>query len=211
MEMNKNIKNTFIENLRKQGIKNKQVLDSMSSISREMFIEPALRMRAYDQDALPIGHSQTISSPFIVAKMTEEIFEQDNMNKVLEIGTGCGYQTAILATLFKKVITVERIKALHEKSQKILHELEMKNIKFIHANGFDGYEKESPYDAIILTAAPKKIPDSLIRQLSLNGRMILPLGDDGSQKLFRLKKTRTGVNKKDLDDVRFVPMLDGVV
>jgi len=87
----------------------------------------------------------------------------------------------------------------------------MKNIQFIHANGFDGYEKESPYDAIILTAAPKKIPDSLIRQLSLNGRMILPLGEDGSQKLFRLKKTRTGVNKKDLDDVRFVPMLDGVV
>ncbi len=209
--MNDNIKRTFIRSLREQGIKNEFVLKSMSMISREIFIEPALRMRSYDQDALPIGHSQTISSPFIVAKMTEEIFEQDNMNKILEIGTGCGYQTAILSQLFQKVITIERIKALHEKSKKTLDSLKVKNVKFIYANGFNGYKKESPYDAIILTAAPEKIPDTLVDQLSLNGRMVLPLGSDGSQKLFRLKKTRTGLNKKDLDDVKFVPMLDGVV
>ena len=211
MKNNKYLKSKFINSLKDKGIKNEFVLDVLAKIPREAFIEPALRTRAYDQDALPIGCSQTISSPYIVAKMTEIIYETDNMGSVLEIGTGCGYQTAILSSLFDDVISIERIETLHIRAKKTLSSFNLKNVTLIHGDGYEGCPQQSYFDAIILTAAPDRIPDKLLAQLNQNGRMILPLHHNGSQKLYRLKKTKNGIHKKDIDDVRFVPMLEGKV
>ena len=200
----------LINHLMKIGISNKKVLDVLSLIPRHLFVEPALQKRAYDDDALPIGYNQTISSPSIVAKMTQLIFEEDRMTNVLEIGTGCGYQTSILSKLFSRVTTIERIKSLHDNSKRLLEGLSYKNITFIHGDGFKGYKNNSPYDAIIMTASPSEIPSELVNQLKLSGRMVLPLNVDGSQKLFRIKNTKNGLLKKEVDDVLFVPMLEGL-
>jgi len=204
------IKDKFINTLKKQGISNSSVLNVMGLIPRHIFVEEALKNRAYDNDALPIGFSQTISSPYIVGKMTQLIIE-DNMEKVLEIGTGCGYQTAILASLFKQVTTIERIKPLYEKSKIILKNLNFKNIKNIYGDGYEGFLSNAPFDAIIMTASPKEIPEKLVQQLKPSGRMIIPLNENGSQKLFRIKNTKNGILKKEVDDVLFVPMLKGIV
>ena len=203
--------NLILSRLKSQGITDTSVLDIMSTMPRHLFIEPALKNRAYDDDALPIGFSQTISSPYIVAKMTQLLIEEDNMGKVLEIGTGCGYQTAILAKLFTHVTTIERIKPLQQKTENLLKKLEYKNIKFVYGDGFDGYHANAPYDAIIMTASPSDIPEKLVSQLTSNGRMVLPLNMNGKQKLFRVKNTKNGVFKKEVDDVLFVPMLEGVI
>jgi len=211
MKSNKNFRSKFIDSLRDQGIKNELILEIIATLPRELFIEPALRTRAYDQDALPIGCNQTISSPYIVAKMSEIIYERDNMGSVLEIGTGCGYQTAILSSLFDNVVSIERIKTLHLRAKKTLASLNLRNITLIHGDGHEGYSKQNHFDAIILTAAPAKVPDKLLNQLNEHGRMILPLDVNGSQKLFRFKRTKNGIHKKDIDDVRFVPMLEGIV
>ena len=211
MKNNKNFRSKFIDSLREQGIKNELILEILATLPRELFIEPALRTRAYDQDALPIGCNQTISSPYIVAKMSEIIYERDNMGSVLEIGTGCGYQTAILSSLFDNVVSIERIKTLHLRAKKTLASLNLRNITLIHGDGHEGYSKQNHFDAIILTAAPAKVPDKLLNQLNEHGRMILPLDVNGSQKLFRFKRTKNGIHKKDIDDVRFVPMLEGIV
>ena len=200
----------LINHLMKIGISNKKVLDVLSLIPRHLFVEPALQKRAYDDDALPIGYNQTISSPSIVAKMTQLIFEEDRMTNVLEIGTGCGYQTSILSKLFSRVTTIERIKSLHDNSKRLLESLSYKNITFVHGDGFKGYKNNSPYDAIIMTASPSEIPSELVNQLKLSGRMVLPLNIDGSQKLFRIKNTKNGLLKKEVDDVLFVPMLEGL-
>jgi protein-L-isoaspartate(D-aspartate) O-methyltransferase len=205
------IRNKFIDKLKQQGISNTSVLSAMGLIPRHIFVEEALKNRAYDDDALPIGFNQTISSPYIVGKMTQLIIESDNMEKVLEIGTGCGYQTAILASLFKQVITIERIKPLYEKSKLLLKNIGFKNIKNIYGDGYEGFTHRAPFDAIIMTAAPKEIPEKLVKQLKPNGRMILPLDENGSQKLFRIKNTKNGILKKEVDDVLFVPMLKGTV
>ena len=215
---NMNIKDISSEELRKmisslkaQGITNTSVLDIMSTIQRHIFMEPALRGRAYDFDALPIGFNQTISSPYIVAKMTQLLIETDSMKNVLEIGTGCGYQACILSKLFERVTTVERIKPLYLKTKALLKSLNYKNISSIYGDGFDGYKLNAPYDAIIMTASPSIIPDELISQLKPNGRMVLPLNVNGSQKLYRVKNTKKGIFKKEVDDVLFVPMLQGII
>jgi len=203
--------NFILNRLKSQGITNTSVLDVMSTMPRHLFIEPALKNRAYDDDALPIGFNQTISSPYIVAKMTQLLIEEDNMGKILEIGTGCGYQTAILSKLFTHVTTIERIKPLQQKTENLLKKSEYKNIKFVYGDGFEGYHANAPYDAIIMTASPSDIPEKLISQLTSNGRMVLPLNMNGKQKLFRVKNTKNGVFKKEVDDVLFVPMLEGVI
>jgi protein-L-isoaspartate(D-aspartate) O-methyltransferase len=205
------IRNKFIDKLKQQGISNTSVLSAMGLIPRHIFVEEALKNRAYDDDALPIGFNQTISSPYIVGKMTQLIIESDNMEQVLEIGTGCGYQTAILASLFRQVVTIERIKPLYEKSKLLLKNIGFKNIKNIYGDGYEGFTNSAPFDAIIMTAAPKEIPEKLVKQLKPNGRMILPLDENGSQKLFRIKNTKNGILKKEVDDVLFVPMLKGTV
>ena len=201
----------LVSSLKQQGITNDSVLNIMSTIQRHIFIEPALRGRAYDFDALPIGFNQTISSPYIVAKMTQLLIETDSMKNVLEIGTGCGYQTCVLSELFEHVTTIERIKPLFEKTSRLLKSLNYKNILSIYGDGFEGYKSNAPYDAIIMTASPSVIPDKLVSQLKPNGRMVLPLNINGSQKLYRIKNTKKGILKKEVDDVLFVPMIEGII
>ncbi len=196
--------------LKKFGIKNNDVINLISNIPRHLFIETALANRAYENVSLPIGFKQTISQPYMVAKMTELLHETQSMDNVLEIGTGCGYQTSILSMLFKKVTTIERINSLYDQSKKRLINMGFKNISYILGDGYLGYEKNSPYDAIIITAAADKIPDKLISQLAPNGRIVLPLKINDDQKLVKLKQTKNGIVKKIIEDVVFVPMLEGI-
>tara|TARA_Y100000817_G_C16815582_1_gene526370 strand:+ start:78 stop:719 length:642 start_codon:yes stop_codon:yes gene_type:complete len=204
-------KNHLIASLRKKGITNEEVLSIMERIPRESFVDPALKQMAYDDDALPIGHNQTISSPYIVAKMSQIIIEEDKMDKVLEIGTGCSYQTIVLSHLFNKVVSIERIKPLHIKAKKIISNFDRDNIKLIFGDGYSGSKMDSPFDAIIITAAPDKIPQSLVQQLKIHGRMIMPLSKNGKQILLRIKNTPKGIVQKEIDDVLFVPMLKGII
>jgi len=198
------------ENLRDLGIKNNDVINLIMNIPRHLFIETALASRAYENISLPIGFKQTISQPYMVAKMTELLHESQSMDNVLEIGTGCGYQTSILSMLFKKVTTIERIESLYNQSKKRLINMGFKNISFILGDGHLGYDKNSPYDAIIVTAAADKMPEILIQQLAPNGRIVLPLRTNDNQKLVKLKNTKNGMIKKFIEDVVFVPMLEGV-
>ena len=204
-------KNQLINLLRDKGITNEKVINIMEKIPRESFIDPALKQMAYDDDALPIGHNQTISSPYIVAKMSQIIIEEDKMDKVLEIGTGCSYQTVVLSYLFKKVVSIERIKPLYIKSKKIISDFNRNNIKLIFGDGYMGSKIDAPFDAIIITAAPDEIPKSLIEQLKTRGRMIMPLNKNGKQILIRIKNTPKGIILKEIDDVLFVPMLKGII
>ena len=198
------------ENLRDLGIKNNDVINLIMNIPRHLFIETALASRAYENISLPIGFKQTISQPYMVAKMTELLHESQSMDHVLEIGTGCGYQTSILSMLFKKVTTIERIDSLYNQSKKRLINMGFKNISFILGDGHLGYDKNSPYDAIIVTAAADKMPEKLIQQLAPNGRIVLPLRTNDNQKLVKLKNTKNGMIKKFIEDVVFVPMLEGI-
>ena len=200
----------LVDYLKKAGITNKNVLDAFLHVPRHSYIDPAFHPRAYDNDALPIGFDQTISSPSIVAKMTQLIYEDNKMKNVLEIGTCCGYQTSILSKLFTSVTTIERIKSLHLTAKKRLSDFNYNNITFLHGDGFHGHKSNSPYDAIIMTASPNEIPSGLVSQLKPSGRIVLPLNINGSQKLFRIKNTKNGLLKKEVDDVLFVPMLEGV-
>lgn len=200
----------LIDELKRLGIKNSEVMNLISHMPRHLFIDTALANRAYENVSLPIGFKQTISQPYMVARMTELIHETDSMNNVLEIGTGSGYQTSILSMLFKKVTTVERISSLHEKSKKNLLQLGFKNISFVLGDGHLGYLLNSPYDAVIITAAAESIPDNLISQISEKGRIVLPLTNNKNQKLVKLKNTKNGIIKKTVEDVFFVPLLPGI-
>jgi protein-L-isoaspartate(D-aspartate) O-methyltransferase len=200
----------LVDYLKGTGITNQDVLNAILNVPRHSYVDPAFHPRAYDDDALPIGFDQTISSPTIVAKMTQLIYEDNKMKNVLEIGTGCGYQTSILSKLFTSVTTIERIKSLHLMAKKRLSDFNYNNITFLHGDGFHGHKSNSPYDAIIMTASPNEIPSCLVSQLKPSGRIILPLNINGSQKLFRVKNTKNGLLKKEVDDVLFVPMLEGV-
>ena len=200
----------LIDELKRLGIKNSEVMNLISHMPRHLFIDTALANRAYENVSLPIGFKQTISQPYMVARMTELIHETDSMNNVLEIGTGSGYQTSLLSMLFKKVTTIERISSLHEKSKKNLLQLGFKNISFVLGDGHLGYSPNSPYDAVIITAAAESIPDNLISQISEKGRIVLPLIDNKNQKLVKLKNTKNGIIKKTVEDVFFVPLLPGI-
>ena len=200
----------LVDYLKGAGITNQDVLNAILDVPRHSYVDPAFHPRAYDDDALPIGFDQTISSPTIVAKMTQLIYEDNKMKNVLEIGTGCGYQTSILSKLFTSVTTIERIKSLHLMAKKRLSDFNYNNITFLHGDGFHGHKSNSPYDAIIMTASPNEIPSGLVNQLKPSGRIILPLNINGSQKLYRIKNTKNGLLKKEVDDVLFVPMLEGV-
>jgi len=200
----------LVERLKMQGVSNLNVLNAIGKIPRHMFVDEALASRAYEDIALPIGQSQTISQPYVVARMTETVI-QENTQKVLEIGTGSGYQTAVLSHLAKKVFTVERISALIKKSRKLLSELEYRNIYYKLSDGAQGWQENSPYDAIVVTAAPEKVPDELFKQLAVGGRMIVPVGNtDESQKLTLYIRKEKGFEKRSIEDVCFVPFLQGV-
>ena len=202
----------LIDRLRDKGIKDVRVLEAMRSLPRHLFVDEALASRAYEDDALPIGYKQTISQPYIVARMTEAVLAESQPEKVLEIGTGSGYQAAFLAKLVKDVYTVERIKPLYQQAKKLFINLGMRNVHCKLSDGTWGWESYAPYDAIIVTAAAPEIPKALLEQLADDGRLIIPVGgQDGAQQLLTLKQTPQGVIQEKLEDVLFVPLVGGQV
>lgn len=200
----------MVSRLREQGISNSQVLAVMAEIPRHVFVDEALESRAYEDTALPIGHNQTISQPYIVARMTELLLEKGPLGKVLEIGTGCGYQTAILAKLAEQVYSVERIAPLVKKARDLLWELGIKTVGFKHSDGGWGWPEHAPYDAILAAAAPAEIPEALLQQMAVGGVMVIPVGRDGKQELHRITRGDGGFIDEIIEPVTFVPFLSGV-
>lgn len=200
----------MIARLRDQGIRNNEVLAVMAEIPRHIFVDEALESRAYEDTALPIGHNQTISQPYIVAKMTELLLENGTPQKVLEIGTGCGYQTAVLANLVKQVYSVERIEPLVKKARDLLWKLNLKTIGFKHSDGSWGWPEQAPFDAIIAAAAPAEVPPALLEQLAVGGVMVIPVGGEAGQQLHRITRTEQGFEDEVIERVMFVPFLSGV-
>ena len=198
----------MVARLREKGIRDEAVLAAMASVPRHIFVEEALASRAYEDTALPIGFEQTISQPFVVARMIEALRAQRPLGKVLEIGTGCGYQAALLARLAKEVYSVERIAGLLEKARGNLRPLRLSNLRLVHADGSMGLPEAAPFDGIIVAAAASGIPDALLQQLAPGGRMIVPVGS-GDQALCLIERTATGLTEKWLDAVRFVPLRGG--
>jgi protein-L-isoaspartate(D-aspartate) O-methyltransferase len=202
----------LIERLRAKGIKNERVLEVMRTMPRHLFVDEALSHRAYEDSSLPIGHGQTISQPFIVARMTELILSRGVPDKVLEVGTGSGYQAAILSQLVPQVYSVERIVALQKQARERYHQLRINNILLKHSDGSWGWPQYGPYPAIIVTAAPEQVPDALLEQLAVGGIMIIPVGAQrGDQRLLMITRERDHFVQEELDPVRFVPLLNGAV
>jgi protein-L-isoaspartate(D-aspartate) O-methyltransferase len=201
----------LITRLQQQGIQNEEVLNVMGRVPRHIFVDEALSHRAYEDTALPIGYGQTISQPYIVAHMTQLLMQDGKPNSILEIGTGCGYQTAILASIFPQVYTVERIEALHQQAKKRLKELEYYNVQFRHTDGTGGWPNITyRFDRIIMTAACTEIPEALLQQLGTDGVMILPFDNGIDQTMVRVSHGVDGPVIEDLEKVVFVPLLPGL-
>ena len=201
-------RNRLINRLRDQGISDERVLSAMMDVPRHIFIDEALASRAYEDSSLPIGFNQTISQPYIVARMTESLLAVGALNKVLEIGTGSGYQTAILSQLVGKVFTVERIQGLHERAKQTLRRLDVRNVSFKYDDGNIGWTEQGPFDGIIVTAAPSHVPAELMDQMEVGGRMLIPVGD-ASQQLKLIQREEEGFSETVLENVNFVPLLGG--
>jgi protein-L-isoaspartate(D-aspartate) O-methyltransferase len=203
----------MVERLRDQGIRDERVLAAMAAVPRHLFVEEALASRAYEDTALPIGFGQTISQPYVVAKMLETLLAGKCAGKTLEIGTGCGYQAAVLAHVFPEVYSIERIKALLERARANLLALRLANLRLAHGDGHAGLEKAAPFHSIIVAAAARGVPDALLRQLAPGGRMVLPLAQfgkcGGAQRLLLVERNGRGFIESQLDAVRFVPMEAG--
>jgi len=200
----------LVQRLRDQGITNPAVLDRVRNVPRHIFVDEAIASRAYEDTALPIGFGQTISQPYIVARMTEALLEGGPLAKVLEIGTGCGYQTAVLAPLVGRVFSIERIEALFKRAGDRLKELELRNVRLKHGDGAKGWKTQAPFDGILIAAAPLTIPEALVEQLAMGGRLIVPVGPEGQQQLVRLTRREQGIERRVLGAVSFVPLLGGV-
>jgi protein-L-isoaspartate(D-aspartate) O-methyltransferase len=200
----------LVNSLRREGIRDERVLEVMRTIPRHLFVEEALASRAYENTALPIGMGQTISQPYIVARMTEALLDGGELDRVLEVGTGSGYQTAVLAPLVRRIYTVERIGALLEQARARFRLLRLRNIHPRHADGSIGLPEFAPYDGIIVTAAPEGIPRQLVEQLRPGARMVLPIGGAEGQALVRVTRTARGYDTELLEPVNFVPLLGGV-
>jgi protein-L-isoaspartate(D-aspartate) O-methyltransferase len=200
----------MIKRLQEQGIADTRVLDVMRTMPRHIFVDEALASRSYEDTALPIGYGQTISQPYIVARMTEILLEADKaLDKVLEVGTGSGYQTAVLAKLVRSVYSVERIRPLMDGARRRFQELNIYNIMLHHSDGTWGWQEHKPYDGIIVTAAPAQIPESLLEQLTIGGRLVTPVGGQ-QQQLIVITKTSAGFEQQMVKQVTFVPMLSGL-
>lgn len=199
----------LIELLADMGIQSQSVLSVMQAIPRHLFVDEALSSRVYENTALPIGYGQTISQPYIVALMTQTLLNQPRDN-VLEIGTGCGYQTAVLAALCKKVVSVERILKLHRQARDRLYDLQVRNAVFRHGDGFVGLSENGPYDGILAAAVSEDVPQELLDQLTIGGRVVMPVGRGDKQVLVVIDKTATGYQKQEIQSVRFVPRLTGL-
>jgi protein-L-isoaspartate(D-aspartate) O-methyltransferase len=200
----------LVQRLRDQGIKSLDVLDRIRNVPRHIFVDEALSSRAYEDTALPIGFGQTISQPYIVARMTEALLEGGPLQNVLEIGTGCGYQTAVLAGLVGKISTIERIEPLLKRAKERLKDLGIKNVRFRHGDGSAGWASQAPFDGILVAAAPLRVPEALLEQLAVGGRLIMPVGPEGQQELIRFTKREQKVDRQSLGSVSFVPLLGGV-
>jgi protein-L-isoaspartate(D-aspartate) O-methyltransferase len=200
----------LVQRLRDRGITNPSILDRMRNVPRHIFVDEAISSRAYEDTALPIGFGQTISQPYIVARMTEALLEGGPLGKVLEIGTGCGYQTAVLAPLVERIYSIERIEALHKRAKERLKELDIRNTRLKYGDGAKGWKTQAPFDAILIAAAPLIIPESLVDQLAMGGRMVVPVGPEGQQQLMRLTRREQGIEKRSLGAVAFVPLLGGL-
>lgn len=199
----------MIERLREQGIRDEAVLNAMAAVPRHIFVEEALAHRAYEDTALPIGMKQTISQPFIVARMIELLRSGRELGKTLEIGAGCGYQAAVLAQLAKEVYAVERIAQLLDRARANLRHLRLPNVRLKHADGNLGLAQAAPFDTIIVAAAAMRVPQSLVVQLAVGGRLILPLGGE-DQALCLIERSPRGFSETRLEAVRFVPLVAGV-
>lgn len=200
----------LIQRLRSHGIRDERVLSAMMQVPRHEFVDEALSSRAYEDTALPIGQSQTISQPYIVARMTEALLDGGKPEKVLEVGTGSGYQAAVLSHLVKEVYTVERIKELLKQARRRFHVLRLHNIHTRYADGHLGWPSQAPFDGIMVTAAARRVPDELVDQLGEGGVLVMPLERDGMQRLVALQRTADGLEETDLGGVVFVPMLAGL-
>lgn len=205
-------RNRMVDRLRDQGIHNEELLTLMAKMPRHIFLDEALSHRAYEDISLPIGCQQTLSQPWVVARMTELLLDMpERPNKVLEIGTGSGYQTAILASLFKQVVSLERISSFQPKAKERFQALELSNIELHHADGYEGWDAKAPFDAILVTAAPASVPPKLVSQLSETGVMVLPVGEGEEQSLTRVTWNEFGHTSDVIAPVHFVPLQQGVV
>jgi protein-L-isoaspartate(D-aspartate) O-methyltransferase len=199
----------LVQRLREQGIANLAVLERIRNVPRHIFVDEALGSRAYEDTALPIGFGQTISQPYIVARMTEALLEGGAAESVLEVGTGCGYQTAVLAPLVTHLYSIERIEPLLARARERLKELGIRNVRFRHGDGSLGWKSHAPYDGILVAAAPLTVPDALLQQLKVGGRLVVPIGPEGEQQLVRLTRREQRVEREPLGPVAFVPLLGG--
>jgi protein-L-isoaspartate(D-aspartate) O-methyltransferase len=200
----------MVARLREQGIKDEVVLSAMNTIPRHIFVDEAIASRAYEDVALPIGFGQTISQPYIVARMSEILRSGTPLERVLEIGTGCGYQTAVLSRLAQEVYSVERLAPLLMRARGLLRELRLRNVKLKHADGSLGLPEAAPFDGIMVTAGATHVPPDLLHQLAVGGRLVIPVGTDG-QVLTLIERLPTEYRQTQLEAVRFVPLLAGAV
>lgn len=201
----------LVNRLSEKGIKDSRVLEVIRNMPRHLFVDEALASRAYEDTALPIGQGQTISQPYIVARMTELLLSGGIPDRVLEIGTGCGYQTAILSKLINEVYSVERIGILLQQTRKRLRSLRLTNVKLKHSDGSWGWQSKSPFNGILVTAAPSKVPEGLLQQLAPGGRLVIPVGQQGEQLLAVINRTEDGFEQEVFEAVSFVPLLNGEV
>jgi protein-L-isoaspartate(D-aspartate) O-methyltransferase len=200
----------MVTRLMEQGIRDMRVLEVMRSLPRHLFVDEALATRAYEDTALPIGSGQTISQPYAVARMTEALLGGGRPHKVLEVGTGCGYQSAVLAALVDEVFSVERIGDLVRRTRERLQRLHIRNVRIRHGDGYAGWAEHGPYDGILAAAAPTQVPTALLEQLAEGGRLIMPVGARGSQQLLCISRTNGELQQEVLEAVSFVPMVPGV-
>ncbi|WP_321348113.1 protein-L-isoaspartate(D-aspartate) O-methyltransferase [Halopseudomonas oceani] len=200
----------LLERLFEEGIRNLHVLEAMRRTPRHLFVDEALSHRAYEDTALPIGHNQTLSQPYIVARMTELLLGGGPLDKVMEVGTGSGYQTAILAKVVERVFSVERILPLQERAKRVLRDIDVRNVVFRHADGNWGWPQYGPYDAILVTAAPAEIPRELLGQLADGGRLVIPVGER-EQHLMLVIRHGDEFTYQQVEPVRFVPLLAGAI
>lgn len=201
----------LVQRLKDNGIRDQRVLDRIRETPRHLFVDEALETRAYEDTALPIGNGQTISQPWVVARMTEALLAGGTLDKVLEVGTGCGYQTTVLAPLVGKVYTVERINALLVNARRRFRELGLRNVRAKHSDGSWGWPEHGPFDGILVTAAPEEIPAGLLEQLADGGRMIIPVGPAGTQELTMVERKGHVFETSEIDRVTFVPLLGGTL
>lgn len=199
----------LLDRLRSQGISDQSVLDAIGEIPRHLFVDEALAHRAYEDTALPIGFNQTLSQPYIVARMTELALQNGTPGRVLELGTGSGYQSAVLSRVASEVYSIERIKPLLDKARQRLRTLKARNVRCKHGDGFEGWSEFAPFDVILGAAAPETVPENLLAQLAPGGVLLLPVGGS-SQKLIQVTLTPEGFEQTIVEDVFFVPMLEGV-